>query len=623
LTSLAPVRSGTSKIGVVPAGEGVLAVSVWAPRAASVSVEIGGHRHPLAAGQAGYHAGEVPGGAGDDYRFVLGGTADDAEQVLPDPASRWQPEGIFGPSRVVDLGAHHWSDGSWRPPELGDYVFYELHVGTFRPEGTLDAAAGALGHLCDLGATAVELMPVAQFPGRRNWGYDGVFPFAVQDSYGGPAALQRFVDAAHGLGLAVVLDVVYNHLGPEGNVLPAYGPYLTDRYRTPWGKAVNFDGPGSDEVRRFFATNALEWFEAFHADALRLDAVHGIVDRTARPFLVELADDRAELAERLGRPLVLIAESSDNDPRVVTPTAAGGLGMDAQWDDDFHHALHVALTGERFGYYEDFSGPAEVARAMDGAFVLTGQHSRHRGRRHGAPATGVEPERFVVFAQNHDHVGNRPAGDRLGAGLSLDARRLAAAAVVLSPYLPLLFMGEEYGETAPFPYFVDHQDPATRRDVVEGRSTEMAGLGAPGEVADPTDPATFAAAVPDLGLRGVGDHARLWDAYRGLLAVRRAEPALRRGGSDGLAAASSDRGVVAVVRASEAATALVVLNFSPEPGHGGVPGDPPGPWRTVADSADPRLGGSGPLLAPSLRAGAEVPLAPFGFCALTCAREPS
>ena len=599
----------------------MLAASVWAPGAVALSVEIGGRRHRLEPSEGGYHAGEVPGEVGDDYRFVLSGAGDDAEQVLPDPASRWQPAGVFGPSRVVDVGAHDWADGSWRPPALADYVVYELHVGTFRPEGTLDAAADALGHVCDLGATAVELMPLAQFPGRRNWGYDGVFPFAVQDSYGGPAALQRFVDAAHARGLAVVLDVVYNHLGPEGNVLPAYGPYLTDRYRTPWGEAVNFDGPGSDEVRRYFSENALGWFEGFHVDALRLDAVHGIVDRTARPFLVELAEATADLSSRLGRRLLLVAESADNDPKVVTPTAAGGTGMDAQWDDDFHHALHVALTGERFGYYEDFAGPADVARAMEGAFVLTGQHSRHRGRRHGAPAAGVEPEHFVVFAQNHDHVGNRPAGDRLGAGLDLARRRLAAGAVVLSPYLPLVFMGEEYGETAPFPYFVDHQDPAMRRAVAEGRAEEMAGLGAPGAAADPTDPDTFSSAVVDLGRRHVGDHARLWDTYRGLLAVRRAEPALARAGRRGLAAASSDRGVVAVVRGTEAASALVLLNFSSEPAHGVVPVDPPGPWRTVADSADPALGGEGVRLAGSFHAGAEVPLGPFGFCALVCDRQ--
>ena len=366
----------------------------------------------------------------------------------------------------------------------------EVHVGTFTPEGTFDSAVAGLDDLVEVGISAVELMPVAQFPGRRNWGYDGVFPFAVQNSYGGAAGLQRFVDACHGRGLDVILDVVYNHLGPEGNVLAAFGPYFTDRYRTPWGPAVNFDGADSNDVRAYFLHNARQWFTEFHIDGLRLDAVHEIIDRSAIPFLSELADRR-----RATSATGSWWRRAPTTTRVSSPrSAAGGLGMDAQWNDDFHHAVHAAITGERTGYYLDFGPVSDIARAMDEGFVYQGEYSKFRNLDHGGPSVGIAPERFVVFAQNHDHIGNRPKGDRLVTLVTREQAQLAAALVLLAPGVPLLFMGEEYGDPAPFPYFIDHGDPALVEAVRAGRSEEFAAFAGTGGVLDADAQATFDAA---------------------------------------------------------------------------------------------------------------------------------
>jgi maltooligosyltrehalose trehalohydrolase len=582
-------------------------------------------------GHGGYHGALVERcGPGTRYRYVLDGVE------LADPASRSQPEGVHGPSEVVDLAAHRWADGptpGGRPGfiarPLWDQVIYECHVGTLTPGGTLDSAVEVLDDLAAVGVTAVELMPLAQFPGRRNWGYDGAFPFAVQDSYGGPAGLQRFVDACHARGLAVVLDVVYNHLGPEGNVVDAYGPYLTDRYRTPWGNAINFSGPGSDDVRRFFIENARSWFADFHVDALRLDAVHGIVDPTATPFLVDLSVATAELGTRLGRSLSLIAESADNDPRVVSPTAVGGLGMDAQWNDDFHHAVHAALTGERGGYYVDF-GPLDlVARAVNGGFVLQGEYSQFRQRRHGASSTGIDPEHFVLFVSNHDHVGNRPRGDRLASLVDPARLRLAAAVLLVSPGVPLLFMGEEYGETAPFPFFVDHGDPELLEAVRQGRRTEMADYGWDDEALDPTEEATFARAVLDPARRRDPAGSGLRQLYRALIDLRRDHRALAR--SSRAEVAAQVNGTVLVVRRWTADESVVaVVNVAPDPVTVELPprlplvagADPEaGPaddgYTLLLDGADPGLGGSGPPASLAWPAGpggpATVALGPHGF----------
>ena len=473
----------------------------------------------LQAGPDGYHETTAPCGVGTRYRYVL---EDGLE--YGDPASRSQPEGVHGPSEVVDLRAYEWHDASYRSRPLAEQVIYELHIGTFTAEGSFDGAIAELDDLSELGVGAIEIMPVAQFPGRRNWGYDGVFPFAVQNSYGGYRALQRLVDACHQRHLAVVLDVVYNHLGPEGNVLGSFAPYFTDRYSTPWGKALNFDGPGSDEVRAYFIQNAKQWFRDFHIDALRLDAVHEIIDRNATTFLAELAASTAELSGQLGSGFHLIAESADNDPRLASSEASGGIGLDAQWNDDFHHGLHVAVTGERFGYYLDYTGVDDLARAMDAGFVYQGQHSPYRGRNHGAPSVGLDPERFVIFAQNHDHIGNRPKADRLVTMISDDQARLVAAVLLFSPGIPLVFMGEEYGETAPFPYFIDHGDPDLVEAVRAGRAEEYASLAEQGQLFDPADESSFAAARIDRSLRHKASHASRFALYRQLIGLRRREP---------------------------------------------------------------------------------------------------
>ncbi|MBI5440985.1 MAG: malto-oligosyltrehalose trehalohydrolase, partial [Deltaproteobacteria bacterium] len=431
---------------------------VWAPLAGRAELELedpGGRVLPLVRRERGYWEATVAGlEAGARYRYRL-----DGGEGLPDPASSFQPLGIHGPSVLVDHDAFGWTDGSWRGLSLGRLILYEVHVGTFTREGTFDAVVPRLRELRDLGVTCLELMPVAQFPGERNWGYDGVNLFAVQASYGGPDGLKRLVDACHGVGLAVVLDVVMNHLGPEGNYLGRYGPYFTDRYRTLWGEAVNFDGVDSDEVRRFFLQNALHWFERYHVDGLRLDAVHAIHDESARPFLGELAEQVGRLGKTCGRPLHLVAESDRNDPRVVRPAEAGGLGLDALWLDDLHHALHSLLTGERAGYYADFGRLGQLAKCYREGFAYSGEYSTYHQRRQGASSRQLPGERFVVFAQNHDQVGNRRLGERLANLVPFEALKLAAGAVLLSPFVPLLFMGEEYGEEAPFLCFVDHGDP--------------------------------------------------------------------------------------------------------------------------------------------------------------------
>jgi maltooligosyltrehalose trehalohydrolase len=583
------------EIGAVPQGTTETRFTVWAPRARTVELWLADtdRRIDMAPGGQGYFLVTAPCRSGARYRYRLDGSADYA-----DPASRAQPDGVHGPSAVVDLAAHRWHDEGFVPTPLRDSVVYELHVGAFTEQGTFAAAAGRLDDLIELGVTTIEVMPVAAFPGQRNWGYDGVFPFAVHHGYGGAAGLQEFVDACHARGVSVVLDVVFNHLGPEGNVLGAFGPYFTDRYRTPWGEAVNLDGPGSDGVREYFRANVAQWFGDFHIDGLRLDAVHELIDRSARPFLAELATVRAEIDEACGRRAVLIAESADNDPRVVTATDAGGLGMDAQWNDDFHHAVHVALTGEQHGYYVDYSGPEDVARAMSQGFVYQGQRSRFRGRRHGAPSVGVDPQRFVVFTQNHDQVGNRPDGRRLAGLVTLDQARLAAALLLLSPGVPMLFMGEEYGETAPFPYFVDHSDPDLIEAVRRGRAAEYADDPDADRAPDPADPATFASAKLDWSTRRNDAHGVLLALCRELITLRTNEPALRRS-SRAASRAHAEAGVVTVTRSHAGTTVVALFNLTASDARGHL--EPRHCWsELLGATADAEPGG-------------EVPLRPWGF----------
>ncbi|MFP5347224.1 MAG: malto-oligosyltrehalose trehalohydrolase [Actinomycetes bacterium] len=509
--------------------------AVWAPSADQVSLRLPASDTsvPLHRDDGGWWRAEVTqAGPGTDYAYSV-----DGREPRPDPRSAWQPAGVHGTSRVFDASAFAWSDDGWRGRDVRGALFYELHVGTFTPEGTLDAAQQRLDHLVELGVDVVQLMPVAAFPGRWGWGYDGVALYAVHEPYGGPAALQRFVDACHRRGLAVALDVVYNHLGPSGNYLSMFGPYFTAKHETPWGQAVNLDDEGCEQVRRYLVDNALRWFRDFHLDALRLDAVHALVDDSPVHLQAQLSTETADLAKELGRPLGLVAESDLNDPRMVRPVDEGGLGMTAQWSDDFHHSLHSLLTGERQGYYVDFGELATFAHAETRVFVHDGGFSTFRGSDWGVP---VDPERdhghsFLAYDQNHDQVGNRALGDRPTATISSGLAAVSAALVLTSPYTPMLFMGEEWAASTPWQFFTDHSEPELAEAIREGRRREFAEHGWSGdEVPDPQDPSTRDASV--LRWDEVDDprHARMLGWYRQLVALRRTEGDLRDDRLDGV-----------------------------------------------------------------------------------------
>lgn len=597
--------AGEACPGAVYLGDGRCRFLVWAPHTGRVAVHIVAPRErilPLQARERGYHYGafeEIEPGSLYFYRL-------DGDKERPDPASRHQPEDVHGPSRVTDTGAFAWTDQCWCGPRHRDLVLYELHVGTFTPEGTFDAVIPHLDELKELGITALEVMPVAQFPGHRNWGYDGVYPFAVQHSYGGPGGLQRLVDACHARGLAVILDVVYNHLGPEGNYLADFGPYFTDRYAEPWGAAVNYDGPGSDEVRRFFIQNALYWLTEFHVDGFRLDAIHAIKDFSAQPFLAELNHAVRQRGEELGRRVHLMAESDLNDPRVLLPRIMGGYGFDTQWTDDFHHALHTLVTGERDGYYRDFGGTGHLARAFSQGYVYTGQYSEFRRRRHGSPPRLCPAHQFVVFAQNHDQVGNRARGERLAALTSFDSLKLAACAVLLSPFVPLIFMGEEYGETAPFLYFTSHHDPELVEAVREGRRREFADFAWAGEVPDPQDEDTFRRSRLNRGLRHRDRHRVLYRLYRHLLQLRRQVPALAEPDRDNMEVLAREReNLLFIRRWSGADQVFLVLSFVASAAAVTLP-VPAGCWHKLLDTAEEQWLGKGSTLPGELHSPGEM-----------------
>ncbi len=589
--------SPRSRLGAVPQPGGRTRFEVWAPNADGLTLVLsdGTETTMMPLPRGGFEAiVDAPAGTRYRYRFPNG-------DELADPASRFQPEDVHGPSEVVDT-SFEWTDEAWTGIELEAYVTYELHVGTFTGDGTFDAAIAHLDELAALGVTAVEPMPVAEFPGARNWGYDGVFAFAVESSYGGPRAFQRFVDAAHARGLAVVLDVVYNHLGPEGNVLSRYGPYFSPKYATPWGDALNLDEAGGDAVRRFVGENALRWFEEFHVDALRLDAVHGIVDPTARPLLGLLAAATDELAEGLGRRLHLIAESALNDARLIRPREEGGLGIDAQWADELHHAIHVVLTGERDGYYADYGRLEQIGTAYRNGYVHTGEWSEHLERRWGNATDAVPSERFVVFTQNHDHVGNRATGDRLAALAGLDGQKVAAGLVLLSPFPPLLFQGEEYGETAPFLYFVSHGDADLVDAVREGRRAEFARFAWAQEPPDPDAVETFERSKLDRSKLGRPEHAGVRELYRELLRLRRSDPALASGGRDELdLAADEETKTLVLARSAGQDRAVGIFNLAADDGEVRVTGATESLER-VLDSSDERFGGRGATSPPVLPA---------------------
>ncbi len=499
---------------------------VWAPRAARAELVLGDRPVPMSGpDDGGWFSVQADAAPGTDYAYRL-----DGGDPRPDPRSPWQPHGVNGPSRVVDHAAFAWTDGAWTGRDPANAVIYELHVGTFSPEGTFDGVIARLPHLVDLGVDTLELLPVAQFPGRRGWGYDGVDLYAPHHDYGGPEGLKRLVDACHAAGLAVVLDVVYNHLGPAGNYLGQFGFYFTDRYATPWGEAVNFDGSDSDPVREFFVDNALMWLRDYHFDGLRLDAVHAYLDTSATHILEELAVRVESLAASLGRRLFLIAESDLNDPRVVNERARGGYGIDAQWSDDFHHSLHGVLTGERSGYYEEFGALATLAKSLRQAFVYDGCYSSFRRRRHGRRPEGLEASRFLGYLQNHDQIGNRATGERSAMLISPGLLKVAAALVLCGPFVPMLFQGEEWGASTPFLYFTDHEDPELGRLVSEGRRREFAAFGwKPEEVPDPQAAETFTASRLDWDEVESLPHAPLLDWHRRLIGLRRSTPALSDG----------------------------------------------------------------------------------------------
>lgn len=502
---------------------------VWAPKAQSVSVEVGAQLHALRPGANGWWAAEVASAqSGDDYTYRI----DSDPTPLPDPRSPWQPCGAVGPSRLLNHDAFAWSDERWSPPSWKTAVVYELHVGTFTPQGTFASAVERLRYLRNLGVTHVELMPVNAFPGRWGWGYDGVGLYAPHNAYGPPDDLKRFVNHAHAMGLAVVLDVVYNHFGPEGNYTGRFGDYVTDKHHTPWGGAVNFDDTDSVEVRRFFVDNALMWLRDYHFDALRLDAVHSYVDNSEKHFLRQLSEEVSALSERIGKPLVLIAESDLNDPRVVTPRTRDGYGIDAQWSDDFHHALFAVLTGERTTYYADFGSLDQLAKALTSAFVYDGIFSPFRKRVHGEPPVGLGGERFLGYIQNHDQVGNRALGERLHAVAGTEKARLAAALVLTAPFIPMIFQGEEFAAGNPFLYFADHIDPELKQAVTTGRRREHAHDVDSETVPDPEAEHTFLHSKLDWRELKQPEHDAMHRWYLSLIRLRSAHPCLQDGRLD-------------------------------------------------------------------------------------------
>lgn len=505
---------------------------IWAPEAASVTLLAGGERYPMARrpgsgpeDEGWWTAADAPAGGEVDYGYLLDGD----ETPLPDPRTRRQPDGVHALSRTFDPGAHQWQDTGWQGRELQGAVIYELHLGTFTPEGTLNAAASKLDYLAGLGVDYIELLPVNAFNGTHNWGYDGVQWFAVHEGYGGPAAYQRFVDAAHAAGIGVIQDVVYNHLGPSGNYLPRFGPYLKQGEGNTWGDSVNLDGPGSDHVRRYILDNVAMWLRDFRVDGLRLDAVHALKDERAVHILEDFGALADQISAEVGRPLTLIAESDLNNPRLLYPRDVNGYGLEGQWSDDFHHAVHVNVSGETTGYYSDFDSLGALAKVLQDGFFHDGSYSSFRERHHGRPINfdAVHPAALVVCSQNHDQIGNRATGDRLSQTLPYGSLALAAVLTLTGPFTPMLFMGEEYGATTPWQFFTSHPEPELGKATAEGRIKEFERMGwDPAVVPDPQDPETFTRSKLNWAEATEGDHARLLELYRSLIRLRRSTPDL-------------------------------------------------------------------------------------------------
>jgi maltooligosyltrehalose trehalohydrolase len=530
----------------------------WAPRARTLAIRIASEDHPMQPADNGWWKVPVESAAPSvDYSFVV-----DGGDPVPDPRSLYQPHGVHGPSRLIDRDSFPWTDTSWQARPLSAAILYELHVGTFTPAGTFESAIDRLDYLRDLGITHIEMMPVNQFSGERGWGYDGVDLFAPHRAYGTPRDLKRFVDACHAKGLAVLLDVVYNHFGPDGNYLARFGPYFTSAYNTPWGPAVNLDHRDNREVRRFFLDNALGWLRDYHFDGLRLDAIHEYYDRSAITFLENLSSEVDALEASLGRRLVLIAESDLNDPRVVACREAGGLGIDAQWSDDFHHALHSVLTGETGGYYKDFGSLRHLSAALREGYVYAGSYSVSRARAHGRRDPRLSGHCLLGYSQNHDQIGNRAMGDRLCHLVSPGRQRIAAALVLTAPFVPMLFQGEEFGASSPFQYFTDHEDTRLAKSVSEGRRNEFAAFGWDRQqVPDPQDPATFARSKLRWEEIESPPHAALLAWYRTLIAFRRSQPSLTDGRLDRVEVAFDERARWLVMKRGPIE---VACNFAPD-----------------------------------------------------------
>ncbi|MCT7948934.1 malto-oligosyltrehalose trehalohydrolase [Ancylothrix sp. C2] len=603
------------KIGASYLGNGTCEFTVWAPAHEKVSLQIVSPNNriiPMEKGEQGYFkvvAEDVLPGTLYFYKI--------ADSDYPDPASHYQPEGVHGPSQVIDHNSFKWTDVQWSGIPLEDMIIYELHVGTFTKERTFEAIIPRLQDLRDFGVNTIEIMPVAQFPGDHNWGYDGAYPFAVQNSYGGPDSFKNFIDAAHKQGISVILDVVYNHFGPEGNYISQYGPYFTEAYKTPWGSAINFDDVQSYGVRNYFIENALYWLQNYKIDGLRLDAIHAIYDLGAKHILQEMADEVAQLSETIGRKLYLIAESDLNDVRVIREKQFGGFGIDAQWNDDFHHVLHTLLTGEQRGYYQDYSSCEQLAKAYKESFVYSWHYSATRKRYRGNDASQQPAQQFVVCTQNHDQVGNRMLGERLSHLVNFEALKLAAGGLLLSPYVPLLFMGEEYGETSPFLYFVSHSDPDLVEAVRQGRKEEFADfhseIDSDQEYSDPVSFSTVEKSTLKWELRNEGQHQVLLELYKYLIQLRRSLPALKNLSKETLeASAVDDEKLVLLHRWHQESHIFVAMNFNDKDVtfKANISG---GNWNKILDSAEQKWMGPGYTMPNLLMEAQEVTIKPQSF----------
>ncbi|TDE14482.1 malto-oligosyltrehalose trehalohydrolase [Dyadobacter psychrotolerans] len=583
----------TRNLGVNFNRDGHANVLLWAPKADLVEIFLlkDDSRIPLQKKKYGYWSLETNAiEPGDEYLFIL-----NEKDRFPDPASLAQPSGVHGASEAIDIKSYKWTDIEWKNIPLKDYITYEVHVGTFTDEGTFAAMIEKLDYLADLGITAVEIMPVAQFSGERNWGYDGVFPFSVQNSYGGAHGLQQLVDACHNKGLAVILDVVYNHIGPEGNHLENFAPYFTDKYNTPWGNAINFDDAWCDGVREYFSDNAMMWFRDFHIDALRMDAIHAIKDFGPVHILQEIKQDTDMLAQQTGRSHHLIVELDLNDTRFINPSDKGGFGMDAQWIDEFHHALRVSSGQPKTGYYSDFDAITSLAKSYEDAYVYDGAYSDHRKKKFGMKASENTGQQFVVFSQNHDHVGNRMLGERTSQLISAEMQKLLAGAVMASPYLPMLFMGEEYGETNPFQYFVSHTDPELAEAVRKGRKKEFEAFHVEGEAPDPMAEETFTNSKLQWDLINKEPHETMLGYYKKLISIRKEQPALSVLNRKDLSVESDEKQQTIILhRQYKMQEVICFMNFSNEPRE--VTASIYAPvWFKLIASSDIQWGGSDEL----------------------------